>query len=214
VTSNPSPGYIQRVSNVFLDNGSGVRGDLKAVIRTILTDDEARAGDVPNTASQATFGHLREPILFMPNILRGLNATLSSTSAIYNDATLLGEELFYAPSVFSYFSPQYRTEKGLLGPEFQIYSTQTAASRGNIVNSAIYGALDKGTKVNLTPFVNLASDVNTLVDRISYVFLHSSMSSNLKQAAIDAANAAATPTAKAQAALYIVLTSAEYQVIQ
>ena len=214
VTSNPSPGYIQRVSNVFLDNGSGVRGDLKAVIRTILTDDEARAGDVPNTASQATFGHLREPILFMPNILRGLNATLSSTSAIYNDATLLGEELFYAPSVFSYFSPQYRTEQGLLGPEFQIYSTQTAASRGNIVNSAIYGALDKGTKVNLTPFVNLASDVNTLVDRISYVFLHSSMSSDLKQAAIDAANAAATPTAKAQAALYIVLTSAEYQVIQ
>ena len=214
VTSNPSPAYIQRVSNTFLDNGSGVRGDLKAVVTAILTDDEARAGDLPSTTSQTNFGHLREPVLFMANLLRGLNATLSSTSTIYNDATLLGEDLFYAPSVFSYFSPQYRTEKGLLGPEFQIYSTQTAASRAGIVNSAIYGALDKGTKVNLTPFVNLASDVTSLVDHISYIFLHSSMSSNLKQAAIDAANAAGTPTAKAQAALYIVLTSAEYQVIQ
>jgi uncharacterized protein (DUF1800 family) len=214
VTSNPSPAYIQRVSNVFLDNSSGVRGDLKAVITAILTDDEARAGDLPSTTSLTNFGHLREPVLFMANLLRGLNATLSSTSTIYNDATLLGEDLFYAPSVFSYFSPQYRTEKGLLGPEFQIYSTQTAASRAGIVNSAIYGALDKGTKVNLTPFVNLASDVTSLVDHISYIFLHSSMSSNLQQAAIDAANAAGTPTAKAQAALYIVLTSAEYQVIQ
>jgi len=214
VTSNPSSAYIQRVSNIFVDNGQGVRGDLKAVITAILTDEEARAGDQPSTTPAATFGHLREPVLFLPNLLRGLNATLSSTSAIYNDATLLSEDLFNALSVFSYFSPQYRTEKGLLGPEFQIYSTQTAASRADIINAALYGAVDKGTKVNLTPFVELASDVNTLVDHISYVFLHSSISSNLKQAAIDAANAAATPTAKAQAALYIVLTSAEYQIIQ
>jgi uncharacterized protein (DUF1800 family) len=214
VTSNPSPAYIQRVSNVFLDNGSGVRGDMRAVITAILTDAEARAGDQPSATTPATFGHLREPVLLLPNLLRGLNATLSSTSAIYNDATLLSEELFYAPSVFSYFSPQARTEKGLLGPEFQIYSTQTAASRGDILNAAIYGALDKGTKVDLTPFVQQASTVDSLVDYISYVFLHHSMSSNLKQAATDAANAAATPRAQAQAALYVVLTSAEYQVIQ
>jgi uncharacterized protein (DUF1800 family) len=223
VTSNPSPAYIQRVSNIFLDDGSGVRGDLKAVITAILTDEEARAGD-QLTTPPATFGHLREPVLFLANLLRGLNATLSSTSAIYNDATLLGENLFNAPSVFSYFSPQNRTEKGLLGPEFQIYSTQTAVSRAGIVNAAIYGALDKGTSVNLTPFVTVASDVNALVDYIdydynlvdyiNYVFLHSSMSNDLRQAAIDAANAAALPAAKAQAALYIVLTSAEYQVIQ
>jgi uncharacterized protein (DUF1800 family) len=214
VTSNPSPAYIQRVSNIFLDNGKGVRGDLQAVITAILTDEEARAGDLAGSASPTTFGHLREPILFLPNLLRGLNATLSSTSAVYNDATLLSEDLFNAPSVFSYFSPQNRTEKGLLGPEFQIYSTQTAVSRADIVNAAIYGELDKGTQVNLMPFVQQASKVDALVDYISYVFLHSSISSNLKQAAIDAANAAATPKAKAQAALYIVLTSAEYQIIQ
>jgi uncharacterized protein (DUF1800 family) len=214
VTSNPSPAYIQRVSNVFLDNGDGVRGDLQAVIAAILTDDEARAGDQPGATTPAHFGHLREPILFMSNLLRGLNATLSTTSAVYNDATLLNEDLFHAPSVFSYFSPQSRTEKGLLGPEFQIYTTQTAASRADVVNAVIYGALDKGTKVDLTPFVQQASNIDSLLDTISYVFLHHNMSSDLKQAATDAANAAATPLAKALAALYIVLTSAEYQVIQ
>ncbi len=59
----------------------------------------------------------------------------------------MGEELSYAPSVFSYFSPQYRTEKGLLGPEFQIYSTQTVAYRADIVNSILYGKLDAGTNL-------------------------------------------------------------------
>src|SRR5271154_3893534 len=80
VTSDPSPAYIQRVSNVFLDNGSGVRGDMQAVITAILTDTEARAGDQPNTSTPATYGHLLEPVLFLPNLLRGLNAILSSTS--------------------------------------------------------------------------------------------------------------------------------------
>ena len=107
VTSNPSPAYIGRVAKVFLDNGSGVRGDMKAVITAILTDPEARAGDVPDAAVSANFGHLREPVLFMANILRGLNATLGANSTIYNNTANMGQNLFHAPSVFSYFSPQY-----------------------------------------------------------------------------------------------------------
>lgn len=214
VTSNPSPAYIQRVSNIFQDNGSGVRGDMQAVITAILTDPEARAADEGGTSVNPNFGHLREPVLFMANLLRGLNATLSSTSAIYNDATEMGQELFYAPSVFSYFSPQFRTEKGLLGPEFQIYSTQTVADRANIVNSAVYGAIDAGTKVNLTPFTQYGGNISALLDYISYVFLHHAMSPSLTQEATAAANAVTTSLARAQATLYIVLTSGEYQIIQ
>ena len=214
VTSNPSPAYIQRVSSVFSNNGSGVRGDMQAVIMAILTDPEARAGDDPSQAINSKFGHMREPILFLSNLLRGLNATLSSTSAIYNDATELGENLFNEPSVFSYFSPQNRTSQGLLAPEFQIYSTQTAANRADIVNSALYGSLDKGTKVNLGPFINYSINTSALIDYISYVFLHHEMSSSLQQAATDAVNAAgSTALARVQAALYVVLTSNEYQVI-
>src|SRR5271166_2386598 len=64
VTSNPSPAYIERVANVFTNDGNGVRGNMQAVIAAILMDPEARAGDDPNAAPAANFGHLREPVLF------------------------------------------------------------------------------------------------------------------------------------------------------
>src|ERR1035438_8993620 len=175
VTSNPSPQYIARVSNVFLNDGTGVKGNLKAVITAILTDTEARAGDDPSAAVNPTFGHMREPILFMTNIMRGLNATLGPTSNIYGDASLTGESLFHSPSVFSYFSPQYRITGGLLGPEFQIYSTATSTERANLVNAALYAKLDKSTTVDLTPFERVAVAPIFLINYISQVFLHSSI---------------------------------------
>jgi len=214
VTSNPSPAYIQRVSSVFTNNGLGTRGDLKAVITAILTDPEARAADDPSAAANADFGHLREPVLFMANLLRGLNATLGAASAPYGDANLMSQDLFYSPSVFSYFSPLYRLESGPAAPEFQIYSTQTAAERGDVVNAAIFGALDKSTTVDLTPFVQYGNNTTQLLDYISYVFLHHSMSTGLKQAAAGAVSAATTAMTRAQAALYVVLTSSEYQIVQ
>ncbi len=214
VTSNPSPQYVARVSGVFENDGSGAPGNLEAVITAILTDPEARAGDDPTAAStNPAFGHLREPVLLMPNLLRGLNGTLTANSAVYYDTSELGENLFDAPSVFSYFSPQYRIQGGLLGPEFQIYSTATAADRDDIVTAILYGSIDKATTVNLAPFVQQAGNTTSLLNHISGVFLHGSMSSSLEQAATDAVNAASTPTAKTQAALYVVLTSAEYQIV-
>jgi uncharacterized protein (DUF1800 family) len=214
VTSNPSPQYIARVSSVFENDGDGVTGNLKAVITAILTDPEARAGDDATAApANPLFGHMREPVLFMANLLRGLNATLTANSTVYYDATELGEDLFDAPSVFSYFSPQYRIQGGLLAPEFQIYSTATAAERTDIVSAILYGTIDKATTVNLTPFRQQTGNTTSLLNYISSVFLHASMSTSLEQSATDAANAASTPTAKAQAALYVILTSAEYQII-
>lgn len=214
VTGNPSASYIQRISNVFLDDGTGVRGNLQAVITAILTDPEARSADDPSSGTVSNFGHLREPVLFMANLLRGLNATLGASSAPYNDATLMGQQLFYPPTVFSYFSPLFALENGQRAPEFQIYTTQTAAERADIVNAAIYGTLDKSTKVDLTPFEQYPGNISGLLDYIGSIFLRSSMSTVLMQSATSAAMAATTPTAQAQAALYIVLTSSEYQIVQ
>ena len=211
VTSNPSPQYISRVANVFENDGNGVKGNLQAVITAILMDAEARAGD--DAAPVATFGHMREPVLFMTNVLRGLNATLTTTSTIYSDTTQMGQSLFQAGSVFSYFSPQYRIAGGFFGPEFQIYTTQTAANRADIVNAILYGKIDKGTSVNLGAFVEQAGSTESLLRYISELFLHGGMSTQLEQAATDAVDAASTPLAKAQAALYTVLTSGEYQII-
>ncbi|MGP8246529.1 MAG: DUF1800 domain-containing protein [Bryobacteraceae bacterium] len=213
VTSDPSPAYIQRVSNVFLDNGSGVPGDMKAVLAAILTDPEARAGDDPGAVPNPAFGHMREPVLFMANILRGLNATLGPSSAIYNNAANLGEQLFYPASVFSYFSPLYVLESGDPAPEFQIYSAQTATNRADVVNTVLYGSLDKSTTVDLTPFLPNGTDLRSMLDSIDYVFLHDSMSGDLEQAAMSAATAVAGAKAQAQAALYVVLTSGEYQIV-
>jgi uncharacterized protein (DUF1800 family) len=214
VTSNPSPAYIERVAQVFQNNGTGTAGDMKAVIAAILLDPEARAGDDTGAPANPTFGHMREPVLFMANILRGLNAMLGASSAIYNQATEMGQQLFYSPSVFSYFSPLYRTEKGLLGPEFQLYTTQTAADRADIVHSVLYSTLDKSTTVNLTPFTQRAVSIEMLLNYISSMFLHGAMSSNLRDNAYTAAAAQKGALAQTQAALYVVLTSGEYQVIQ
>jgi uncharacterized protein (DUF1800 family) len=214
VTSNPSPAYIERVANAFENNGEGVRGDMAAVITAILSDPEARAGDETSAAPNPSFGHLREPVLFMANLLRGLDATLGAGSTIYNDANLMGQNLFYEPSVFSYFSPLYRIPGGQLAPEFQIYSTQAAAERADVVNTALYGKLDKSTTVDLTPFVSRGNDISSLLDYASYVFLHHTMPPALAEQAAAAAGAATSPTARAQAVLYLVLTSSDYQVIQ
>jgi len=208
-TSNPSAAYVQRVSQVF----SGTSGDMKSVIAAILTDPEARANDNPSATANPSFGHLREPLMFLTDLAAGLNGTITASNSLGGRAAEMGEDLFNPPTVFSYFSPLYKTENGLLGPEFQIYSTQTASDRADTVTAALYATLDPNVTLDLTPFTQRAGDVDTLADYISYVFLHSAMSANLRQAVTSAANAAATPAAKAQAALYIALTSSEYQVI-
>lgn len=210
VTSNPSPAYVQRVSQVF----SSTSGDMKSIITAILTDPEARAGDNPAAAPDPSFGHLREPILFLTSLIRGLDGTATPANNLNSRASEMSENLFVPPTVFSYFSPLNRTESGLPAPEFQIYSTQTAADRADIVNTALYGTLDSGVSLNLGNFVAQAGTTSNLLAYIGQVFLHSGMSESLQAAAGAAAEAATTPTAKAQAALYIVLTSGDYQVIQ
>jgi uncharacterized protein (DUF1800 family) len=210
VTSNPSAAYVQRISQVF----TSTEGDMKSIVTAILTDPEARAGDAANAPASASFGHLREPVLFLANMLRGLNGTVTASNSLNGYAQELGQNLFVAPSVFSYFSPQNQIEGGLLGPEFELYSTQTASDRANIVSTALYGALDKTTTTNLTPFVNKAGNTSDLVNYIGYIFMHGGMSPALTQAATAAADAQSTALAKVQAALYVVLTSNEYQVSQ
>ena len=213
-TSNPSPAYIQRVASVFANNGSGVRGDMQSVIYAILSDPEARAGDDPWLSPSPGYGHMSEPVLFILNLLRGLGGAVSSTSTVANAAGSLGQQLFYAPSVFSFFSPQYRTPDGSPAPEFQIYSTQSAASRANLVNAAIYnGRFDAGTTFNLSSYIAAASQPAALVDLINTVFFHEAMSDSTRAAISQAMSAVTAPSDKAKAALYIALTSGEYQII-
>jgi uncharacterized protein (DUF1800 family) len=209
VTSNPSPAYIERISQVF----TATDGNMGKLAIAILSDPEARAGDSASASVSANFGHLREPALFLAGMLRGLNATVGPTNTLNNYSQELGQNLFVAPSVFSYFSPQYTISGGLLGPEFAINSTQTAADRPNIISAALYGTLDNTTILGLAPFTAAASNIPTMVNYMGSIFVHSGMSTALTQAAIAAATPQTTALAKVQAALYVILTSSEYQVI-
>jgi uncharacterized protein (DUF1800 family) len=143
VTSNPTPEYVARVAGKFVDNGKGVRGDLKAVIRAILLDPEARD---PLVAQGDTFGKLREPYLRTANLMRALNARAANGSYQLNYL----EEVHFqqplsSPSVFNFFKPGYApagpiADASLVAPEFQIVNAVTAMSVPNYYLSALrYG---------------------------------------------------------------------------
>jgi uncharacterized protein (DUF1800 family) len=211
VTSNPSPAYIERVSAVFADDGMGMRGHLKAVVRAILLDPEARADD-NSPAPGATGGHLREPVLFLTSLLRGLNATVADTNALAPYASQMGQNVYYPPSVFNYFSPNYRLpHTALTAPEFQIYSSATAMIRANFVNTLVFGQV-AGVTVDLGPLVQLTPNPTALLNGLDAAFLHGRMSADTRKTIGTAVAAASTGKLKAQTAVYLVAASPEYQI--
>jgi uncharacterized protein (DUF1800 family) len=222
VTSNPSPAYVQRVATVFKDNGSGVRGDMKAIIKAILLDTEARRGDII-TSAVASDGHLREPVLYEINLLRALNASTSDPNSFLSASTLptlgqnMGQRVLYPGSVFSYFSPDYviptTTQRG---PEFQLMTTATTLVRSNFVDSVVRNALGSGVSIDLSPYVALAGSPQQLVDMLDSVLTRGELSSTAKSAIVStvSAIAASNPQARARTAVYLVATSSRYQVMQ
>lgn len=134
VTSNPSPGYVGRVAAAFADNGAGVRGDMKAVIRAILLDPEARD---PVRMEDPRFGRLREPLLRVVNVAHAFDATSESgvfpLGNFYMDHV---QEAYKSPSVFNFYLPTYSppgllAEAGLVAPEMQIVNASSLMSAAN-----------------------------------------------------------------------------------
>jgi hypothetical protein len=146
VTSNPSTNYVARVAAAFNDNGAGMRGDLKAVLRVILLDPEARDGRIP---ASPTFGKLREPFLRFVNFARAFNAASPSGWYPLDDFTLDHlQEPLKAPSVFNFFLPAHSppgaiTDGGLVAPEFQIINASSSVAAPNHFWNAILGDLHR-----------------------------------------------------------------------
>lgn len=142
VKSNPSPSYIYRVVQVFKDNGSGVRGDMQAVVRAILLDDEARN---LSYITDPTNGRLREPFLKLVHLMRAFNFT-NPQNRYWDSGWRVEREMrqfpLNAPSVFNFFSPGFVpagpvAEAGLTGPEFQTLNSYTAISIINMWYSTL-----------------------------------------------------------------------------
>jgi len=142
VTSTPTPAYVQRVATVFNDNGSGIRGDMKAVLRAILLDDEAVSPATTLTATEyAKFGKLKEPMLRLSAILRAFNGTASSGRYIVDYINGVEDGIsqgpLQSPTVFNYFHPDFSppgpvSTNNAIAPEFQITTTTAVAATQNM----------------------------------------------------------------------------------
>ncbi len=186
VTSNPSPAYVQRVAQVFANSGSGVRGDLKAVVRAVLLDVEAR--DVAK-AADPTFGKQREPVIRMANLLRATQAkSQDGTNRIqYLDSADegLGQSPLLAPSVFNFYSPFYTppgaaAQRGLVAPEFQITTEISVVGSLNffsrLINDQGYGSDKSKVKMDLTTWEAAATNRDALLDKVNTVLFAGGMS--------------------------------------
>ncbi len=167
VTSNPTPAYIKRVATVFNDNGKGVKGDLKAVIRAILLDEEAIKGEAVNPY----FAKYKEPLIAFLQLLRAFDVdyaptwnskwifgqdALSMKNVYYFDTnkiyTAFGQAPMRSPSVFNFYSPDYMPndthfkKNNLVEPEMQIQSAQMIIN----YNNYLFNRLDTNEKLRGT----------------------------------------------------------------
>jgi hypothetical protein len=211
VTSNPSPEYVGRVAAVFADNGSRVRGDLKAVVTAILMDPEARRGDDAAQA-QPSDGHLKEPVLFITNLLRAMNA-VSDGAELSDRADDMKQPPFFSPTVFNFYHPDHIiTGSTLFGPEFEIFDTSTAVSRINFVNSLVYGQVSGTTNVDLSGYVPLAAAPDQLVTAVAAVMLHGQMSDSMRSTLVTTLSGISDNTRRTKAAFYLIGSSSQFQV--
>ena len=208
VTSNPSPAYIARVSQVF----TSTHGDLGQVIRAILLDPEARYGDDPSHPPIANSGHLREPLLFVLAMMKNLSSTVVNNNPIESLAADMGQNLFYPGSVFNYYSPLYRLSNGIQAPEFQLLSSATALVRANVVQDLIARNLDGDIHYDLSPFTSLASSPADLVNALDNVFLFGRLPAALKSDIAAAISVSTSSTERVHNAIYLICTSSLYQV--
>jgi uncharacterized protein (DUF1800 family) len=211
VTSNPTPEYVGRVAAVFADNGSGVRGDLKAVVTAILLDPDARRGDDPSQV-QPSDGHLKEPVLFITNLLRAMNGTSDGTG-LADRASDMKQPPFFSPTVFNFYHPDHVIEgTNLLGPEFEIFNTSTTISRTNLVNTLVYGQLNSTTTVDPSGYVPLAAAPDQLINAVAAVMLHGQVSDDTRGTLTTTLSGITDTTRRTKAAFYLIGSSSQFQV--
>lgn len=235
VTSNPSPAYVQRVAAVFDDNGSGVRGDLFAVAKAILTDPEAVAptGD----------GKLREPLLRQTAMWRAFDAVDGNGG--YHEYQVVNETYgtyaegpLQSPSVFNFFRPDYQragtlSAAGLYVPEFQITNEYTQITLDNYLRRYAYqyvdshGAVHAGADydesgnigadnvlLHTSAWESYAASTSNLVNELNLVFMSNQMPAGMQNALssyIDAIPASDTASRVIEASA-LLLTSPQYAI--
>lgn len=221
VTSNPSPAYVSRIQGVFVNNGSGVRGDLAAVIRAILLDPEAR--DPRWSIADPDFGKLREPVIRTMHLARlgglaRLQAPVWWNWGDFYDA--MKQEVLLSPSVFNFYRPDYQapgllSQRNLTGPVFQITDSYSAISVPNKLWEFLHQGMSPsyGTTYSLDfpEELPLAATPERLVDRMNLLLCAGRLSAVSRAVILNAVNdmPAAQTRARVHLAVYLCLTAPE-----
>jgi uncharacterized protein (DUF1800 family) len=174
VKSNPSPAYIQRISSVFEDNGAGVRGDLDAVVRAILLDPEARIGDTNPASSD---GFLQEPFLWQVAAMAIVGDKYFDDNPDYVGRSL-GQNLWYASTVFGFFSPSYIIPGTTISsPEFQLQNNISVMQKSGYIWQLISSEAPGGSDdYNDTSWLlQNFTTVPAMVDALNHLVYHGQM---------------------------------------
>lgn len=221
VTSNPTPGYVERVASIFNDNGSGVRGDLQAVVKAILLDDEARsAGTTPGS------GKLKEPLLRLTQLWRAYDARSADGTFVFRPSTndVFAQGPLQSPSVFNFFSPFYAppgeiADAGLTAPELQI----ATEFRNTLITNYFYTQVFRrhsardGLRADEVYLViedelALAANPDAMIERIAEKLLGGEISETLHAAAKEMVETREADDAAGRVAeaLFLIVSSPEF----
>jgi len=191
ITSNPSPEYVERVANAFNDNGAGVRGDMKTVVKAILMDKEARLGV---TDGDLIFGKVKEPILRMTALWRAFDAKAANGQYLFNASTHLGQGPLQSPSVFNFFSPFHSPSgdfqaNNWVAPESELHSEATIVAMTErfslharwLATGGKSTPTEKDIIIDIQEEIDMANDTEAFLDRMSLLFFAGEMSAHTRE---------------------------------
>jgi uncharacterized protein (DUF1800 family) len=232
VTSNPSPAYVQRVTQALETGryqsgqyivGTGQRGDLRATVAAILLDPEAR------TAPAGDQGKVREPVLRLAQWMRAFNARSTSGNFLLgttdDPASQLGQSPMRSPTVFNFYRPGYVPPNtpiataGLVAPELQIVNEISVVGYSNYMRTRVQNGAGTNNDIlpDYTAEMALAHDANLLVDRVSLLLIVGAMSTTTRNLIVTAVNSIPMTAAnarrdRARLAVFFTLSSPDYLV--
>ncbi|EGQ8294739.1 DUF1800 domain-containing protein [Vibrio parahaemolyticus] len=216
VSSNPSPEYVARVARVFNNNGKGVKGDLSAVIRAVLLDNEAMG--LTNMPPMK----VKEPILVLTNFHRAAGFTL--TAARYDGATTVmntaEQGALRSPSVFNFYSPDYQpsnefVQSGMVSPEYELLDWSVYTDLVNFMLSSTRSGGGDTYTLDFSELYSLLDDHEALVERVDERFFAGTASPELKALLLEVSDEYRTdyvPTTKLALVIFTAISGDEFYI--
>lgn len=237
VKSNPSPEYVNRVTNAFNDNGSGVRGDMQAVIKAILLDEEARSGEAMLAADA---GRAKEPMQKISSYARIMPLNVPNGRywaqgyGFYNN---MGQHILQSPTVFNFYLPDFQpigdvADLDLTAPEFKLHNTSNAISAinqywilANYWNGSIFSnweeeALQSWVSVDWQSFLPLVDEPELLINELDKLLTFGQLSDQTRDIIIPVLQDTYWEwnddwqEERIKAAIYYILLSPDYNVMK